>query len=71
MRKRTNETIPQPRLVDIDGLCSYLNIGLRTAQRIGRESGAARRINNAVRYDLKIVDAWLDGWDVYRPDDDE
>lgn len=71
MRKRQNESRREPRLVDLSGLADYLNTGLRTAQRIGRESYAARRIGGSIRYDLEAVDLWLDGLEPARPDDDE
>lgn len=70
MKKRTNESRREPRLVDLSGLADYLNTGLRTAQRIGRQAGAVRKINGSVRYDLRCIDLWLDGL-IDGPDDDE
>ena len=49
------------RLLGIDELQRYLNLGMATAKRIGKESGAFVKIGSRVLYDREKVDAYIDG----------
>ena len=48
------------RLLDLNQLCGYLNMGRNRADEFGEHCGAKRKLGRSVRYDLKVIDAALD-----------
>ncbi len=48
------------RLLGVDELQRYLNLGMAMAKKIGEESGAIVKIGKRVLYDREKVDAYID-----------
>lgn len=48
------------RLLGVDELQRYLNLGVAMAKKIGEESGAIVKIGKRVLYDREKVDAYID-----------
>ena len=48
------------RMMSVEQLCAYLNLGKSKALEFGNEAGAKRKIGKRVLYDKKIIDQALD-----------
>lgn len=57
-RKRTIHD-KQGRLLDVNQLCGYLNMGKNRAVRFAEECGAKRKFGKSARYDRTVIDAAL------------
>jgi len=60
-RLKPNEASIEVRLLDIDELRIYTNLGRNNAMKLGEEIGAERRIGRRVLYDKRVVDRYFDG----------
>ena len=59
--KRTEFDEAGVRLVKVDGLCAYTSMGKNKAMEFAERIGAKRKFGKSVLYDLRVVDAALDG----------
>ena len=50
----------EPILITTRDIMQLLKVSRATAERIGRESGAAVHLGRAVRYDTQILSAYLE-----------
>ena len=48
------------RLLGIDELQRYLNLGMASARKFGKDAGAIIHIGSRVLYDREKVDAYID-----------
>ena len=56
-RRNTNN---EARLLDIEGLCAYINVGKTNAIKFAKEAGAAKRIGRRCLYDVQKLDEAID-----------
>ena len=59
MRKRNGTISEGCRLLGADELKSYMNVGITTARKIGRESGAEVHIGRRCLYDREKIDEYI------------
>lgn len=62
MNRRKTEFIGtvEPRMLDVSGLCIYLNMGRNRAVEFARDIGAEKRIGRRCLYDKRTLDRALD-----------
>lgn len=60
MSTKENERI-QPRLLSISDLARYTGLGKTKARTWAESLGALRKIGTRALYDLRVIDAALDG----------
>lgn len=53
-------TTDKKRLVTTKGLMEYCSLGRNNAYKLGKETGALVRIGHSNRYDLNIVDIYIE-----------
>lgn len=59
MNKTTTKDNANGILVDIRTLCSIINCGRVTAERIAKEAGARKKIGKTVRYYVPAIKEYL------------
>lgn len=60
MTARTKATEPAGRLMDVQALMDYLQIGRNSALKFGEAAGARIQIGRRVLYDRKQIDRAID-----------
>ena len=60
MNLRVKAVGKETRMLDVDDLCAYLNMGKTKATEFGEKCGAKRRIGKRALYDKRIIDQALD-----------
>lgn len=60
MTEKVNETQGYGRLMNINDLCSYLNLGRNSSRNLGKSANAIVRIGTRVLYDRKKIDSYID-----------
>lgn len=63
MNQRIKDAERQSRMLDVNDLCAYINMGKTKASEFGERCGAKRRIGKRVLYDKRIIDRALDELD--------
>ena len=48
------------RLLSVEALMVYLGVGRNTADKIGKEAGAKKKIGKRALYDREIIDRYVD-----------
>ncbi len=60
MQAHADTTKPAQRLLDLDGLCSWLGVSERTARNwVEAKSIPVTKIDGRLRFDVIAVDRWL------------
>lgn len=60
MRERNVTNNMESRLMDLNALCSYLNVGRNKAIEFAKDSAAIKHIGRRCLYDKKKIDQALD-----------
>ena len=60
LRRTDKATVTEKKLISIDELRDYLSIGRSNALKIGKESGALRKIGKRALYDREVIDRYID-----------
>lgn len=61
MKDRTVLTnVGESRLMDVETLRGYVNLGRNNAMKLGENAGARVKIGKRVLYDRRKIDAYLD-----------
>lgn len=60
MQKRTVVENAEVRMMDVQGLCSYMSMGRTRAVEFAKAAGAEKRVGRRCLYDKRILDRALD-----------